>query len=71
MNRSIRDAHIKQQRDVTMVTKQWPNTSSLEEKQLVTVWCKTDLSIAAYRYAIVHFWRKCHLMYGNVVALPN
>jgi hypothetical protein len=55
MNRSVRDAHIKQQRVVTMVTKQWPNTSSLEEKQLARIWCKTDLSIAASRFATVHY----------------
>jgi hypothetical protein len=58
MKRSIRDAYIKQQRDATIVTKQWPNTSSLEEKQLVRTWCKTDLSIAAIRFATVNFWTK-------------
>jgi hypothetical protein len=47
MNRAIRDAYIKLQRDVTMVAKQWPNTSSLEEKELARTECKTDLSVRA------------------------
>jgi hypothetical protein len=58
MNRAIRDAYIKGQRDVTMVAKQWPNTSSLEEKQLIRTRCKTDLRTAEFTIIIVHYWRK-------------
>jgi hypothetical protein len=61
MNRAIRDAYIKQQRDVTMVTKQWSNTSSLEKKQLVGTWCKTDLSTAEFTFVTVLCWGKCEL----------